>query len=51
MNQDLIFKLYLHKMKAHIIELVAAYPVSIAEFAMVSGVEEYDQMAKKALEI
>lgn len=39
------------KMKAHIIELVAAYPVSIAEFAMVSGVEEYVQMAKKALEI
>ena len=38
-------------MKEHIIELVAAYPVSIAEFAIVSGVEEYVQMAKKALEI
>lgn len=42
---------YWPKMKEHIIELVAAYPVSIAEFAMVSGVEEYVQMAKKALEI
>lgn len=42
---------YWPKMKAHIIELVAAYPVSIAEFAMVSGVDEYDQMAKKALEV
>lgn len=39
------------KMKEHIIELVAAYPVSIAEFAIVSGAEEYVQMAKKALEI
>jgi len=39
------------KMKEHIIELVAAYPISIAEFAMVSGVEEYIQMAKDALEI
>ena len=42
---------YWPKMKEHIIELVAAYPVSIAEFAIVSGVEEYVQMAKKALEI
>ncbi|CUU45777.1 Mph(B) family macrolide 2'-phosphotransferase [Clostridium beijerinckii] len=42
---------YWPKMKEHIIELVAAYPVSIAEFAMVSGVEEYVQMAKKALEV
>lgn len=39
------------KMKEHIIELAAAYPVSIAEFALVSGVEEYAQMAKKALEV
>ncbi|QGU95405.1 Mph(B) family macrolide 2'-phosphotransferase [Clostridium bovifaecis] len=39
------------KMKEHIIELVAAYPVSIAEFAMVSGVDEYVQMAKRALEV
>lgn len=42
---------YWPKMKEHIIELVAAYPVSIAEFAMVSGIEEYVQMAKKALEV
>lgn len=42
---------YWPKMKEHIIELVAACPVSIAEFAIVSGVEEYVQMAKKALEI
>ncbi|MCT8975133.1 Mph(B) family macrolide 2'-phosphotransferase [Clostridium sp. CX1] len=42
---------YWPKMEEHIIELVAAYPVSIAEFAMVSGIEEYIQMAKKALEV
>ncbi|MDW8802720.1 Mph(B) family macrolide 2'-phosphotransferase [Clostridium sp. A1-XYC3] len=42
---------YWPKMEEHIIELVAAYPVSIAEFAMVSGIEEYVQMAKKALEV
>ncbi|MBA4537278.1 Mph(B) family macrolide 2'-phosphotransferase [Bacillus aquiflavi] len=42
---------YWPRMKEHIIELVAAYPVSIAEFAMVSGVEEYVQMAKRALEV
>lgn len=42
---------YWSKMKEHIIELVAAYPVSIAEFAMVSGVEDYVQMAKKELEV
>lgn len=42
---------YWPKMKEHIIELAAAYPVSIAEFALVSGVEEYAQMAKKALEV
>jgi macrolide phosphotransferase len=38
-------------MKEHIIELVAAYPVEIAEFALVSGVEEYERMAKQALEV
>ena len=38
-------------MKEHIIELDAAYPVSIAEFAIVSGVEDYAQMAKEALEV
>lgn len=40
---------YWPKMKAHIIELGAAYPVSIAEFALVSGIEEYEQMAKESL--
>lgn len=39
------------KMKEHIIELEAAYPVSIAEFALVSGIEEYEQMAKEVLEV
>jgi macrolide phosphotransferase len=42
---------YWTKMKEHIIELVAAYPVAIAEFALVSGVDEYEQMAKQALEV
>lgn len=42
---------YWPKMKEHIIELVAAYPVAIAEFALVSGVDEYEQMAKQALEV
>ncbi|MDF2804158.1 MAG: macrolide 2-phosphotransferase [Anaerocolumna sp.] len=42
---------YWPKMRQHIIELVAAYPVAIAEFAIVSGVAEYEQMAKQALEI
>lgn len=42
---------YWPKMKEHIIELAAAYPVAIAEFALLSGVEEYMQMAKKALEL
>ncbi|MFZ7104119.1 MAG: Mph(B) family macrolide 2'-phosphotransferase [Peptococcaceae bacterium] len=41
---------YWPKMKEHIIEMVAAYPVSIAEFAVISGVEEYVKMAKKVLE-
>ncbi|QDR83460.1 macrolide 2'-phosphotransferase [Sporomusa termitida] len=39
------------KMKAHIIELTAAYPVAIAEFATISGLDEYEQMAKKVLEV
>jgi macrolide phosphotransferase len=42
---------YWPKMKEHIIELVIAYPVAIAEFALVSGVAEYEQMAKQALEV
>ncbi|MFD1415860.1 macrolide 2'-phosphotransferase [Oceanobacillus jeddahense] len=37
------------KMKEHIIELDAAYAVAIAEFAMISGMEEYEQMARGAL--
>jgi macrolide phosphotransferase len=37
------------KMKEHIIELDAAYPVAIAEFAMISGLDEYMQMAKQTL--
>lgn len=40
---------YWSKMKEHIIELDAAYPVAIAEFALISGLDEYEQMAKKAL--
>lgn len=39
------------KMKEHIIELVAAYPVSIAEFAMISSMDEYVEMAKNVLEV
>lgn len=37
------------KMKEHIIELTAAYPVSIAEFAAISGLDEYEQMARNVL--
>lgn len=40
---------YWPKMKGHIIELNAAYPVGIAEFALLSGMDEYMQMAKKEL--
>jgi macrolide phosphotransferase len=38
-------------MKEHIIELNAAYPIAIAEFAVISGVEEYEQMARETLEV
>ncbi|MDF2859041.1 MAG: macrolide 2-phosphotransferase [Neobacillus sp.] len=38
------------KMKEHIIELEAAYPVAIAEFAILSGLDEYMQMAKQTLQ-
>nr|WP_231710766.1 macrolide 2'-phosphotransferase [Gracilibacillus suaedae] len=38
-------------MKEHIMELSAAYPVAIAEFALVSGLVEYEKMAKQALEV
>ena len=40
---------YWPQMKAHVIELDAATPVSIAEFALVSGIKEYEQMAKEML--
>lgn len=39
------------QMKAHILELAAAYPVAIAEFALVSGEEEFRQMALASLEV
>lgn len=39
------------EMKAHVIELEAAYSVAIAEFAIVSGSDEYMQMAKQALQV
>ena len=39
------------KMKEHIIELEAAYPVAIAEFALISGSEEYLEMAKETLQV
>jgi macrolide phosphotransferase len=42
---------YWPMMKEHIIELDAAYPVAVAEFALVSGIDEYIQMAKKLLEV
>ncbi|MFD1064762.1 macrolide 2'-phosphotransferase [Oceanobacillus locisalsi] len=41
--------IYWPKMKEHVIELDAAYAVAIAEFAMISGMDEYEQMAKEAL--
>lgn len=37
------------KMKEHIIELDAASGVPIAEFAMISGLKEYEEMAKELL--
>ncbi|MFS0560740.1 macrolide 2'-phosphotransferase [Terribacillus sp. 179-K 1B1 HS] len=43
--------IYWPNMKEHIIELNAAYPVAIAEFAIISGLEEYEQMAREVLEI
>lgn len=38
-------------MKEHILEHTAASPVAIAEFAVISGLTEYEQMAKQALEV
>ncbi|SDC06949.1 macrolide phosphotransferase [Pelagirhabdus alkalitolerans] len=37
------------KMKQHIIETEAAFPIAIAEFAKISDLEEYKQMAREAL--
>ncbi|MEQ2468074.1 macrolide 2'-phosphotransferase [Niallia sp. Sow4_A1] len=37
------------RMKEHIIELNATFPVDIAELALISGQDEYVQMAKKEL--
>lgn len=37
------------KMKEHVIEQTAAYPIAIAEFALKSGLEEYKEMAKQVL--
>ena len=43
--------IYWPAMKEHIIELTAAYSVAIAEFAIISGLEEYKQMARETLEL
>ncbi|EUJ18652.1 macrolide 2'-phosphotransferase [Listeria aquatica] len=37
------------KMKKHIIELTASFPIDLAEFALLSGQDEYIQMTKKEL--
>ncbi|MDN7246377.1 macrolide 2'-phosphotransferase [Planococcus shenhongbingii] len=37
------------KMKEHIFELAATYPIDIAEFALKSGIDEYLEMARGAL--
>ncbi|WP_339149953.1 MULTISPECIES: macrolide 2'-phosphotransferase [unclassified Sutcliffiella] len=36
-------------MAQHVVELTAAYPIAIAEFAIKSGLEEYMDMAKQVL--
>ena len=38
------------KMKEHILGLAATYPIDIAEFAIKSGIEEYLEMARAALQ-
>lgn len=43
--------IYWPTMKEHIIELNAAASVAIAEFATISGLEEYKQMARETLEL
>ncbi|WP_404433324.1 macrolide 2'-phosphotransferase [Sutcliffiella horikoshii] len=37
------------EMAQHVMELTAAYPIAIAEFALKSGLEEYMEMAKQVL--
>lgn len=37
------------EMAQHVIELTAAYPIAIAEFAVKSGLEEYMEMARQVL--
>lgn len=37
------------RMAEHVMELTAAYPIAIAEFAIKSGLEEYMEMAKQVL--
>ncbi|QNO14172.1 phosphotransferase [Alkalicella caledoniensis] len=39
------------KMKEHIIELDASFPVDIAEYALISGMPEMEEMAKQSLEL
>jgi macrolide phosphotransferase len=41
--------IYWDGMKEHIIESISAYPVAVAEFAITSGLEEYEQLAKNML--
>ncbi|WP_018924316.1 hypothetical protein [Salsuginibacillus kocurii] len=36
-------------MVAHVIELAETYPLDIAEFALKSGLDEYEEMAKSTL--
>ncbi len=43
--------IYWLAMKEHVIELNTAYPIAIAEFAIISGLKEYEQMAKETLEV
>ncbi|WP_042150035.1 macrolide 2'-phosphotransferase [Paucisalibacillus sp. EB02] len=41
--------IYWAGMKEHIMESISAYPVAVAEFAIISGLEEYDEMARNLL--
>ncbi|TKI57803.1 hypothetical protein E8L90_21530 [Brevibacillus antibioticus] len=37
------------RMHEHIVEMTAAYPVTLATFALKSGLEEFKSMAQQAL--